>query len=200
MEAIELTPLGDFRSAKRNPKGHDFEALIASIRRFGFVGAVLCNGALSTKTLVAGHGRVEALRQMQAEDPKSPPGGIQLRESDGEWLVPTISPKFSNRHEAEAYLLADNRITELGAWDNGEELAAMLAEQADLTGTGFNSADIDELAEALSGVAPPSSTVGDVSDIGTRFELVVECEDETSLGLLYDRLTSEGLHCRTLIL
>ena len=42
-----------------------------------------------------------------------------LKDEDGMWMVPVLSGvKFSTEEEALAYLLADNKLTEIGGWDD----------------------------------------------------------------------------------
>jgi hypothetical protein len=79
-----------------------------------------------TQRLVAGHGRFGALVEMKTHG-DSPPDGL-LVDDDGEWLVPVIRG-WASRDDAsaQAYLLADNRLTESGGWDD-RELVAVLEE------------------------------------------------------------------------
>jgi hypothetical protein len=121
----------------RNPKKHDEPGLDASLERFGFVNPLVLDE--SSGKLVAGHGRLE--------EGKPPPERVEVRK--GEWCVPVLMGiSFSSEEEAEAYLLADNRLTELGGWDH-VALADMLrrpaTEKAVLEGTGFSDAQADRL-------------------------------------------------------
>ena len=65
-------------------------------------------------------------------------------DEDGSWLVPVIrGVSFKSEEEAQAYLLADNRLVELGGWNTSaliEELEK-LAEESTLEGTGFDDSD-----------------------------------------------------------
>lgn len=198
--ASDRIGLDDLKGAPRNPKGHDLDEIKASILRWGFQGGVIVWG--DTDELVAGHGRTAALRALKADgvDPFSIGIGV---DRSGEWLVPAHRGEFASRQEAEGYLLADNRLTELGAWDNGQQLASMLADLDDFAGTGFTQADMDALADALADanpVAPPSASEGDPSAIGDRYEVVVECASEKDMEKVYNRMTKEGYQCRTLLL
>lgn len=110
--------------AARNPKRHDLERIKASIRRHGFVTPLVVNE--KTERLVAGHGRLAALLEMLAEAEERP-ARIVLG-AMAEWMVPVIEVPFETEAEAEAYLLADNRIVELGGWDQ-DALQAMLRDE-----------------------------------------------------------------------
>jgi DNA modification methylase len=111
---------------------------------------------------VVGHGRLEALRALQAAG-ESPPAGVAS--ADGDWLVPVVrGVRFANPKAAEAYLLADNRLSELGGWDDAELLEVLRDMQgADLLeATGFGSSDITELLRALD--PPPRPGADDVPE------------------------------------
>jgi ParB-like chromosome segregation protein Spo0J len=109
---IEYRPLGSLAKAKKNPKRHDVQALKRAIERFGFVQPIVVNE--STQRIVAGHGRQSALTSLKA-DGAPPPAGV--REVEGEWLVPVLLADFKDEQEAEAFLLADNKLQEIGGWD-----------------------------------------------------------------------------------
>lgn len=143
--------LDSIRSAVRNPKDHDLGELVTSIRRFGFVGSV----TLDTRTgrLVSGHGRVDALRALAKERREKPPKGIEI-DSDGEWLVPVETWASRDDLEAEAFIVAANRIGELGGWATAT-LEAVLADLAAagedaLQGIGY---DADDVSKMLAEVA-----------------------------------------------
>lgn len=147
---VEYVPLSDVEGWPRNPKRHDEDGIADSIERFGFSDPVAVDER--TGKLVEGHGRVDALRAMK-EDGVEPPERIRVDEG-GEWLVPVLRGlSFRDDLEAEAYILAHNRLTERGGWDD-EQLHAILVDlqaqsEAALRGTAFTAADIDRLAETL---------------------------------------------------
>lgn len=144
---IEYVPLSDLQRWPRNPKLHSLNTLQDSIERFGYVQPLLVDER--TGKLVAGHGRLDAL-QARKSTGKPPPA--RVLERNGEWLVPVIrGVQFESVREAEAYLLADNRLVELGGWE-GDMLVEMLSEHRDvLSGTGFTEPEI----QAMLGSTPP---------------------------------------------
>jgi hypothetical protein len=111
---IEYVFLDEVKKWDRNPRLHDDPAIERSIKRYGFINPPILDE--NTGRLVAGHGRTGSLETMHAAgDP--PPKNIQVG-AGGRWLVPVIRGiSFASVSEAEAYLIADNRITELGSWD-----------------------------------------------------------------------------------
>lgn len=147
-EAIEYVPLSEVRTAKRNPKDHDQGAIHASISRFGFTSPLLLDER--TGRIVAGHGRVEALRSMKASGSSAPE---RIEERGGEWYVPVVKGlSFRSDEDAEAYLLADNRLTELGGWDDAAltEILADLAAADTLEGVGWSADDVDGMLADIS--------------------------------------------------
>lgn len=142
---IEYVPLGQLQKAPRNPKQHASDELGQSIDRFGYVQPVLINEA--TGEMVAGHGRLERLQQLKAEG-KEPPDRIQVDKA-GEWLVPVIrGVSFKSPQEAEAYLVADNRLVEMGGWDDkmlAEVLADLRSQSVSFEGIGWSEAELDRM-------------------------------------------------------
>ena len=135
--------LSSIAVATRNVKEHDLESIIKSIERFGFNDAVIIDER--TKRLVSGHGRLEALRAMQ-EAGKPAPLGV-LAGALG-WQV-NVQRGWSSRDdtEAEAFLVAANRLVEKGGWDE-ENLANVLADLSKagaLEGIGWSSEEVDKL-------------------------------------------------------
>lgn len=145
--SLEYVPIAQLKPARKNPKSHDLGEIHRSFERHGYVEPITVDDR--TGRLVAGHGRVETLKQIKAKG-GTPPDGIRLDKS-GEWLVPVVKGWSSGSDDqADAYLLASNRLTVLGGW-NDHDLAALLKELAlsgNLEGTGFDGDDLDEMVKA----------------------------------------------------
>ena len=111
---VEYMLLDEITEADINVKDHDIGAIHESMNRFALLSPLLMNEA--TMKLVAGHGRIEALKQKrQFNEPR--PNNIEVDE-DNNWTVPVIRGiSFKDENEAQAYLLADNRLAELGGWN-----------------------------------------------------------------------------------
>lgn len=140
---IEYMPIDEIKFAEANPKSHDIATITKSVARFGYGEAPMLDER--TGRLVAGHGRIETLRKMR--DSQTPaPKGILVK--DGKWLAP-VQRGWASRTDAEAdaYLLASNKLTQAGGW-NDDGLVAMLKDLASkdaLEGTGFTSSELDAL-------------------------------------------------------
>lgn len=146
---LEYLPLHGLRPDPRNPKGHAAELLDQSLARFGFTEPVMIDER--TGLLVAGHGRRERLLAQHAAASERPDG---LTEDDaGEWYLPVVRGWASkDDEEAYAYLLASNRLTELGGW-NARQLWTLLdrlaQDPAKLLGTGHDAASVEQLQAGL---------------------------------------------------
>lgn len=175
---IEYVALDEVRRWPRNPKLHDRDALGGSIRRFGFVAPLIYDERAGQ--LVAGHGRLEALQAMRAAGQPAPDRVVERLGPGGAveaWLVPVVrGVSFSSDAEAEAYLIADNRLVEVGGWDAAELAEMLRAGQASPGGPapGFTS---EELAEILS---PPT---GSTEPPAPQVELEVDGPAGSGAGL-----------------
>ena len=143
MAKLEIThlPPGSLRPYARNARTHSAKQIAeiaASIRAFGFNNPVLID---KDGGIVAGHGRVQAARQLGLE------------------TVPTIRLEHLTEAQKRAYILADNKLAEKAGWDR-EILAIELQHLSeieldfDITVTGFEVPEIDVLIESLE--APPA--------------------------------------------
>lgn len=144
---IEYMPIEKLKKWLQNPKDHNLGELFQSINRFGYVAPILIDER--SKKIVAGHGRLDSLLQMKA-DGQDPPERIISK--NGSWLVPIIrGVRFNSDKEAEGYLLADNRLTEIGGWheDVLAEILSEFAKEDKLDGMGWDAEDVDELIKAL---------------------------------------------------
>lgn len=100
MNNIEITLINPLQlkphpnNAKKHPK-KQVEAIADSIKRYGFnIPVVVRNGYI-----LAGHGRVEASKLLRLN------------------VVPCIVLDHLTDEEARAFIIADNRTSELGEWD-----------------------------------------------------------------------------------
>lgn len=132
---IEYVALSYLQKWPSNPKKHDIHGITAAIERFGFVDPIVIDE--KSGKMVAGHGRLESLIGMKN---RKKPVPKRVLEKDGEWYAPVLrGHDFENEEEAEAFLVADNRLVEIGGWnrelenvilrkhlnENEQQLAAM---------------------------------------------------------------------------
>jgi hypothetical protein len=129
---------------QKNPKDHDIESLVASFKRFGFTAAPTVDEA--SATMVAGHGRCEALELMRSTG-QPPPSGVD-DVGTNEWMVPVVrGVAFASERERDAYVIADNQNVMAGGWkfDVLSELIAELKTDGGFDGLGFSTIELDAL-------------------------------------------------------
>jgi len=160
---VNYLPLRQVTGYARNAKLHpqsQIDALKKSIQTFGFNNPILVD---KTGTIVAGHGRYEAARQL------------------GMPTVPTICLGHLTDEQRQAYVIADNRIAEMGDYD--EELLA--AEIAKISGFGIDVGsmgfDESEVADALAAAANGGFDL--VENFGDEVEDINELKDDLRFPL-----------------
>ena len=174
---IEYLPIRSLLKWPRNPKDHDLGQIHAAINRFGYVMPVTVDER--TGHLAAGHGRVEVLIQKQ-EAGERPPNRITVN-AKGEWLMPVIRGiRFNSDAELEAYMIADNRLTQMGGFNDQKLVDVLrdLAQSADgLQGIGFDADDLDSLVGQLEGVTPREPTAAAHAETPEEFAARGRAED-----------------------
>lgn len=129
-EAVEMWAIDDLIPYARNAKKHPPEQvaqIAASMREFGFTIPVL---VAEDGTIVAGHGRVLAAKE------------IGLAE------VPVVVARGWTDEQRRAYTLADNRLAESAEWDEDLlriELGDLREEGFAVDLIGFDAAELDKL-------------------------------------------------------
>ena len=115
----------------RNAKKHDPEQVVkiaGSIREFGFNNPVLID---QSNGIIAGHGRVMAAIKLGLES------------------VPVIRLSHMSETQRRAYILADNKLAELGGgWDEEMlkvELTDLASLDFDVSEIGFEELDLSEI-------------------------------------------------------
>ena len=130
---IEFWPLERLRPYARNAKTHDVHQvakIAASMAEFGWT--VPCLVAADGE-LIAGHGRILAAAYLGLSE------------------APVIVLGHLTEAQRRAYRIADNKLTELGGWDEAlllEELRGLLAEDFDLGLIGIPEDELDALLHA----------------------------------------------------
>lgn len=150
---IEYLRLDTIHRDPTNPKDHDLGALAESLKRFGFIAPMGMNE--ETGLLLFGHGRLDELEDLRLRG-EPVPENIQADPSDGMWKAPVIHGIHMTEAEGRAYVIADNRLVELGGW-NEPLLAQRLVEITAtspafaLRGVGFDADDLDNLVRTVGG-------------------------------------------------
>ena len=144
--------------------------IASSIREFGFLNPVLIDASYN---VIAGHGRILAAKKLHMDE------------------VPCLFVEGLTDAQRKAYILADNRLSELGEWDM--DLVMVELEELDELGfdtelTGFDfqvepeiTDDEDDIPEPPT---EPKAKLGDLYQLG-RHRLI--CGDSTDVNVV-DRL------------
>ena len=113
--SLRYLPISQAELFDSNAKLHNIDQIIQSIARYGFKSACKWEGTLNDGRggIVAGNGRVEALRVMEKRGDDLPVGIAQ--DETGEWCVPVLfGVEADSEVIARAYALDDNNLTLLG--------------------------------------------------------------------------------------
>lgn len=141
-QIVEMIAPQDLRPWGRNARTHSkkqIRQIAASIGTFGFTNPVLID---QSGTILAGHGRVLAAREI------------------GMAQVPCLRIEGMTEAEKRAYVIADNKLALNAGWDDeilAEELKALSAigdQGFDIGVIGFEVAEIDALVEGLTPEEP----------------------------------------------
>lgn len=178
-------PLTEILTNPNNARKHSkaqIAKIVASIKSFGFNVPVLTDEKVQ---LIAGHGRIEAAKQL----------GLQS--------VPTIAINGLNEAQLGAFAIADNRIAELSSWDDtmlASEFEKLINLGAgldfEIVDTGFEIGKIDhiisqakepetETREQLEPTGVPPVTVrGDLWQCGAHRLFCGDARDADSYRIL----------------
>jgi DNA modification methylase len=131
---IEQWPVGDLTPYSNNARTHSddqVQQIANSISEFGFVSPILVG---SDKTIIAGHGRLMAAKQLNMAE------------------VPVIVLDHLSEQQRQALVIADNQITLQGGWDEellSQEIQALDDLDFDLELLGFDEKELNGLLEPI---------------------------------------------------
>lgn len=127
MKMVKIDDLVPYQNNARTHSQAQINKLRASLREFGFVNPIIID---SDNTIIAGHGRLEAAR------------------AEGLKEVPCVLVDYLTEAQKKAYVIADNRFALDAGWDEEmlkAEIEALEAEAFDLTLTGFDLPELEDL-------------------------------------------------------
>jgi len=184
---IELWPIDRLVPYARNARTHSaaqIAQIAASIAEFGFTAPLLVDSGAG---ILAGHGRLLAARQLGLTE------------------LPVIVLDHLSDTQKRAYILCDNRLALAAGWNDellAEELAALEAEEYDLSLTGFSAQELEALladpddttpdSEPESAQAVPEAPVdpvtrpGDLWRIGPHRLLCGDCREFRAMARLFE--------------
>jgi DNA modification methylase len=187
---LETRKRDTLRNHDRNSRLHSptqIAQIAASIQEWGWTMPVLID---ETGTILAGHARVSAAAV----------GGIED--------IPCLVALDWNEEQKRAYIIADNKLTENGAWDRvtlADELQSLDASGFDLDLTGFDEPELAALlappkegktnADDVPEVQPVAvSAFGDIWILGGHRLMCGDSTDPAHVGQLMNGETAQLLH------
>lgn len=175
---IQEVPVNELVPYEKNAKLHgqeQIEKLKASILEFGFLTPCLID---KNKNIIAGHGRVMAGKALGMEK------------------VPCVYIEGLTEAQRKAYILADNRLGELGEWDMElvfSELEDLKDMDFDVDLTGFELPEEETYVPIEEEELPevpeePETKLGDIFQLGDHYLI---CGDSTDWDGTVSRLMGE---------
>lgn len=151
----------DLKPWEGNPRTHSDKQLVAleaSMSEFGFRVPVIIN---EDDVVLAGHGRLEAAKRLGLKE------------------VPTIVAAGLTKNQQRAFVLADNKISSMSAWDKDllvQEIEFLIDEEFEIETTGFSTAEIDIMIDSKTD--PEVSDQEDLQPVDVADEPVVSMQDD----------------------
>lgn len=162
-EMIDINALTPYENNARTHSPDQLEMIGNSIREFGFINPVIID---ENNMILVGHGRVMAAKNI----------GIKQ--------VPFRRVTNLTEDQKKAYIIADNKLSDLGGWDDELLLAELESIELDMSQFGFD-LEIDDIEDPdvveddppdVDADAEPKSKRGDVYKLGDH---VLMCGDST---------------------
>ena len=181
IDRVQEISIDLLRPYERNAKIHgddQVEQIAESIKEFGFISPCLID---KDYNIIAGHGRVMAAKRLNME------------------AVPCLFIEGLTEEQRRAYILADNRLTELGEWDDkllNEELKYLTDSGFEIDTTGFNIDDIQfndeedvDIMEDLTETTeePLRVSRGEIWQLGNHRLMCGDSTNPDDVAMLVDR-------------
>ena len=180
--------IDEIKPYERNARIHSskqIKQIMEAIKVFGFTNPLLID---DKNNLIAGHGRLEAVKQLNIIDFKDKP----IKE------LPAIIITGLSEADKKALIIADNKIAENASWDYDllqAEFQELEAINYDLDLMGFD--NLDEILGADIDVEQETKEIKEV-EINQKYELLIKCKDEKELEKAYNENIEKGYECSVL--
>lgn len=136
---IEISKIKPYEKNSRIHSSHQVKQIMDSILEFGFTNPLIID---QDYNLIAGHGRLEAVKQLNK---------VELL-SDPVFTLPCVIVRDLSEIQRKALVIADNKIAENAEWNIDilkDEMQILLDSNFDITCTGFDGCEITELLEEI---------------------------------------------------
>ena len=176
---IHIDKIKPYANNARVHNSKQIKQIMESIKAFGFTNPLLID---DENNLIAGHGRLEAVKQLNIIDFKDKP----IKE------LPARIITGLSEADKKALIIADNKIAENASWDydllqaDFQELEAI---NYDLDLMGFD--NLDEILGVDIDVEQEIKETKEV-EINQKYELLIKCKDEKELEKVYNENIKKG--------
>lgn len=183
---INIDEIKPYEKNARTHSTKQLEQIMNSIKAYGFTNPLLID---ENNNLIAGHGRLEAVKQLNRVDFKNNP----LME------LPAIIIEGLSEADKKALIIADNQIALNAGWDYeilSEELNELADISYDLDLLAFD--NIDELLSYdLDDIDENVKELKEV-EISQKYDLLIKCKNESELEKAYNENIERGYECKVL--
>jgi ParB family chromosome partitioning protein len=173
LKKINIT---DIKPFDKNPRINDaaVDRVLESLKANGYVSPIVVNEIdhpFKQHIIAAGHTRWKALEKFGSKE------------------INVFVHKFESEKHFVRYNIEDNKTAEFAQWDEQELANLSMDFDIDLTEMGF---DFDDDSE---------KEIEDLSEtLEEKYEIAVECENESEQEMIYQQLIDMKLTCRILTL
>lgn len=193
-DLIQFRRRAEVRRYEKNPRKHtpeQVEKILQLMLTHGWTMPPLIDEAGG---LIAGHGRDMAAELAEQR-------GLTLRMANGTPIpagtIPVMSAVGWTDAQKRAYVIADNKLTEIAGWDDDllkAELLALQAADFDIASIGFAEKELVTFLANTNGDdgggEPPESKYSE------QYGVIVLCKDEAEQQATYEALMAEGRNCK----
>ena len=177
VEKRKVKDLVPYANNARTHSKEQIDQIVRSIEEWGWTVPVLID---EDGGLIAGHGRILAAKKLKIEE------------------VPVVVARGWSEAQKRAYVLADNKLTENGTWDNDllqAEIGSLKDLNFDISLTGFSLGELEPLlGMTTSGIETPP-----VSKYREQYGVIVLCKDEAHQQRVYEELAGSGHEVRVVV-
>jgi len=176
LNKIQQIKIADLKLNEKNPRKNDkaVDYLVKSIKQFGFNNPVLID---KDNLVIAGHTRIKAAAKLQMEE------------------LPCIRLDHLNKKQADAYMIADNKLNELADWDEQllRDLLKDLPETLDIEALGFS---IEEMEKLISDFEPNLPDEDKNIEHKNDLTVIITCDSQEQQQEIFIELRDRGFQVK----
>lgn len=183
---VDINAIKPYENNARLHSSIQINQIMQSIKEFGFTNPLIID---TEYNLIAGHGRLEALKQLNKIDFKDKPI----------LNVPCIQVKDLSDTQKRALCLADNQIALNSTWDNEklqDELEKLANENFNFDCIGFDHSVFDDFIDDKAELNTDDIITQHNKELKEKFTLCIEVNNESELQTLYDNFKDKGYKCK----